>query len=206
MPISINGLGVLSDDEYHAVAPKNLYDEMLSLPNGGRLFMGETPDAECLWMNQTLRLVEAADRGRSSLVTTDRFDVRVDLYCHNLEAAEGVMEYRIPLSDNEIARWDKNAWLDLADAVFFTFDALAKGERVLVNCQAGLNRSGLVTALALIAYGYSPENAIEQIRSKRSRICLANGSFEHFLLTRGAVFAKAAIDHPDDLPIPEPTP
>jgi protein-tyrosine phosphatase len=37
----------------------------------------------------------------------------------------------------------------------------------LVHCQAGLNRSGLVTALALIRGGMQPEQAIAKIRQQR---------------------------------------
>lgn len=45
---------------------------------------------------------------------------------------------------------------------------LAKGRKVLVTCLAGINRSGLVVALALHkAYGYSGRTCIEIVRSRR---------------------------------------
>ena len=53
----------------------------------------------------------------------------------------------------------------------------------LVHCQAGLNRSGLVSALALILDGKTPENAISMLRNKRSPAVLCNRAFEEWLLT-----------------------
>ena len=193
MPIQIAGLGVLSDDEYHAVSPKALHNLMLDLPNGGRLYMGETPDHEDRWFNPALRHVKPEDHAPSTYVTPERFDVRVDLYGGGLAAAEGVAEYVIRLGDSDIRKWEPVSMLDLADAVFFAFEGLANGERVLVNCQAGLNRSGLVTALVLIAYGFTPEKAIEHIRVNRAELCLVNQSFVNFLVTEGPRFAKNAL-------------
>jgi hypothetical protein len=52
----------------------------------------------------------------------------------------------------------------------------------LVHCQAGLNRSALVVALALIRDGRSPKHAIELLRAKRSPAVLCNPAFEAWLL------------------------
>lgn len=60
-------------------------------------------------------------------------------------------------------------------------DCRANGP-TLVHCQAGLNRSSLVVARALILGGMPPRTAIEQIRRKRSPVCLCNPSFETWLL------------------------
>lgn len=61
-------------------------------------------------------------------------------------------------------------------------DALDRGGKVLVHCQAGLNRSNLVTALALIKRGSSPADAIALLREKRSPVVLCNRAFESWLL------------------------
>lgn len=53
----------------------------------------------------------------------------------------------------------------------------------LVHCQAGLNRSGLVTALALIKDGRTPREAIDLLREKRSPLVLCNETFENWLLS-----------------------
>lgn len=52
---------------------------------------------------------------------------------------------------------------------------------VLVHCQAGLNRSSLVAARALMLAGASADEAIRQIREARSPACLCNPLFEDFL-------------------------
>lgn len=52
----------------------------------------------------------------------------------------------------------------------------------LVHCQAGLNRSALVVATALVLEGYQPATAIELLRDVRSEAVLCNPSFERWLL------------------------
>jgi protein-tyrosine phosphatase len=54
--------------------------------------------------------------------------------------------------------------------------------KVLCHCQAGLNRSSLISGLALILDGYEPEEAIRLLRTSRSPAVLCNGSFERWLL------------------------
>lgn len=63
-------------------------------------------------------------------------------------------------------------------------EALHEGGNVLVHCQAGINRSNLLAASALVKMGYTPEDAIGLLREKRSRLVLANKTFEDFLLNR----------------------
>lgn len=53
---------------------------------------------------------------------------------------------------------------------------------VYVHCQAGLNRSGLVTGLSLIESGMSPSGAIDLLRTSRSKYVLCNPVFEQWLL------------------------
>ena len=53
-----------------------------------------------------------------------------------------------------------------------------EGRTVLIHCEAGQNRSGLLTALYLIRYrGYGPEAAIALVQEKRGPNALWNGSF-----------------------------
>jgi hypothetical protein len=61
--------------------------------------------------------------------------------------------------------------------------ALDRGDKVLVHCQAGLNRSNLIAALALIKRGRTPADAITLLRDRRSPAVLCNGAFESWLLT-----------------------
>ena len=54
----------------------------------------------------------------------------------------------------------------------------------LVHCQAGLNRSALVAATALIMGGMKPVDAIALLREKRCDAVLCNPAFEKWLLER----------------------
>ena len=71
---------------------------------------------------------------------------------------------------------------DSADQTFEQIEQLARWVNlcrttgpVLVHCQAGLNRSSLVAARALILEGMSADDAIMTVRTKRSPACLCNG-------------------------------
>ena len=62
--------------------------------------------------------------------------------------------------------------------------ALADGKTVLVTCLAGLNRSGLISAMSLMeAYGMSADDAILKVREARGPNALCNHSFTRFLRT-----------------------
>ncbi len=62
-----------------------------------------------------------------------------------------------------------SAWLD-------------DGQRILVRCKAGLNRSGLVVARTLVERGVDPGEAIRLIRRRRHRRALNNQAFVAWLL------------------------
>lgn len=60
-----------------------------------------------------------------------------------------------------------------------------KDGKTLVHCQAGLNRSNLISGLALIKQGMAPGDAINLLREKRSPVVLCNEAFENWLMTQG---------------------
>src|SRR3954452_525404 len=103
------------------------------------------------------------------------YDAVVTLYAWAQPVPWEVEELRYGFGDCDIAladtdrilraaRWARRRW--------------RSGDRVLIRCQAGLNRSGLVAALVLMLEGYDAEDAIALIRQQRSRWCLCN---EHFV-------------------------
>jgi len=71
---------------------------------------------------------------------------------------------------------------DVADQVV---ESLTHG-KTLVHCQAGLNRSGLISALVLVKLGRSPADAIALLREKRHAVVLCNATFESWLLEQVA--------------------
>lgn len=60
-------------------------------------------------------------------------------------------------------------------------EAVGDGRRVLVRCSGGLNRSGLVVALALVRLGRSSEEAMELVRAARGPWALTNPGFVAYL-------------------------
>lgn len=66
---------------------------------------------------------------------------------------------------------------------FRVIEWLEEGHTTLVHCQAGLNRSALVSArVIMLREGVGAIDAINLIRQKRSAICFCNQGFEQFLL------------------------
>lgn len=90
----------------------------------------------------------------------------------------GVLVLRLPIEDAPIS-WDD--WVRAVDVATRVSGVRARGGRVLSTCQAGLNRSGLVSALSLIILdGMSPPTAIARVRSRRPG-ALFNESFVRVL-------------------------
>lgn len=109
------------------------------------------------------------------------FDVSVDLGGWDQSANMAGQRYVFLLMDDIPSIRDPDAVHMLGIRVASMVDC---GERVVVNCAAGLNRSGLVVGRALIALGHRPSEAIELIRAARGPRALFNRTFEQFLLER----------------------
>ena len=152
--------------------PKTLFNEIL--PN---LYMGGTLDSKTIDRAQSLKEFEG-ERD---------FDCIVTLYAWAAPADWGVEERRLGFPDaqiieeylepiHEMAEWAHSRW--------------KSGKRVLIRCQAGWNRSGLVMALVLIKHGLNPRDAISLIREKRSPHALCNQDFVNFLERSGDLASK----------------
>jgi hypothetical protein len=89
-----------------------------------------------------------------------------------------VKEMRFGFWDSNMADFDP---ADLLDIVTVTHRQWKAGTQVLVRCQAGLNRSGLVMALVLIREGYTADDAIALIRMRRGSSALCNHQFVAWL-------------------------
>lgn len=149
--------------------PDSLYSEIA--PN---LFMGGTDDLDVIQL-------PARNRKRDELP----FEAIVTMYAWARPADWRVQEFRYGVPDASIADIDLRR---LREAVDFGFNRWKSGDRVLVRCQAGLNRSGLVTALILMLDGLSAKDAIKTIRTNRAQLALFNHDFVTWLLTEGANF------------------
>ena len=147
-----------------------LYSEVA--PN---LFMGGTDDNATIDQAQPLRHFEGGNE----------FDCVVTLYAWAAPANWGVEERRFGFPDANIIEEYIPTILELAQ---WAHTKWASGKKVNIRCQAGLNRSGLVTALTLMISGMSADQAIDTLRAKRSSYALCNGEYEHWLLTEADAY------------------
>jgi len=151
-----------------------MYPQLYSMvaPN---LFQGGTDDLDVIHLAQT------NNRPRVDLP----FDAIVTMYAWARPADWNIQEFRYGVPDASIKDIDLSR---LRQAVEFGYDRWKQGDRVLVRCQAGLNRSGLVLALILIKDGLTPAHAIERIRINRGPDALFNENFHAWLLKDGESF------------------
>ena len=139
-----------------------------------------------LWQGGTDDYDVIGAPGHSPNRVTDRhFDSVYTLYARANAASWNVKEIRYGFADGDMTDFDPER--DLYFAVREAHADWKAGKRVLIRCQAGLNRSGLVMALVLIREGYSPEDAVELIRATRGDIALCNNTFVRWLTNRADV-------------------
>ena len=123
------------------------------------------------------------------LILPDFVDFTLSLFPWTEYEFEHELKERVTVEmyDSEEQTFDQVA--ELADWV----NRRRQEGTVLVNCQAGLNRSSLVIATALIASGEvrTGQEAIDLIRARRDPACLCNPAFEAHIrgLTAEAIVA-----------------
>lgn len=135
-----------------------------------------------LWMGGTADRDELAAGQLRPHINPAHFDTVVTLYGYAKPVDWYVKELRLAFYDHNEVDLDHH---DLRQVVNSAHRDWQQGKRVLVRCQAGWNRSGLIMALILIKDGLKPQEAIDLIRNKRSERALCNSSFVNWLLTRG---------------------
>lgn len=92
----------------------------------------------------------------------EQWDAVIDLH-GGAPALENIDLYvRWPIEDGPAPEF--STLVALADLVE---DLRRNGKRVLIHCAAGINRSGLLSAAALIRGGHDPEDAIARVREAR---------------------------------------
>ncbi len=154
--------------------PSKLFTEIS--PN---LFMGGTEDSDVIHYPQ-LNKAARVDLPFDSIIT---------MYAWARPADWRVQEFRYGIPDARIEDIDLRR---LKQAVEFGYNQWLSGDRVLVRCQAGLNRSGLVTALILMSTGLDAETAIDLIRTNRGEHALCNSEYEAWLKSNGQTFLSPA--------------
>lgn len=88
----------------------------------------------------------------------------------------------VPLNDDELTGPEAERATRGAQRVACT---LAEGKKVLVTCMEGRNRSGLVSAIALVLRcgmsGYDAQRLVQKRRQTPSGMALSNPSFQRYL-------------------------
>jgi protein-tyrosine phosphatase len=122
-------------------------------------------------------IAEGLYQGGSWVTPTEEdFDAVLTLYASSEPVSHLIHHREWHILDAGVPSEDQ-----LAGATRWVRDHWQRGRRVLVRCQAGLNRSGLVVARTLIEAGATPDSAIQLIRLKRSGYALCNRRFEAYL-------------------------
>ena len=145
--------------------PESLYSEIVS-----GLWMGGT--AEDDWVADGKELTDF-NHGID-------FDAVVTLFSWAHPMPWGIEELRWGFADGHTDLVDK---IKLFRVVDWAYERWQSGDKTLIRCQAGLNRSGLITAMVLMKADYSVKEAIELIRTKRAAIALFNNHFVDYLIS-----------------------
>jgi len=134
------------------------------------LWMGGTADDD--WVDSPAPLHPVSD--------TSGFTAVVTLFAWARPMGWNVEELRFGFADADPRLTDMGRVLLTAE---WALTRWQEGQQVLIRCQAGLNRSGLVTALVLILAGRTAREAITLLRERRSPFALCNAHFIDWLMT-----------------------
>lgn len=118
---------------------------------------------------------DVRSQSATACVVTDEFDLVVSLTTRaGFGPDEGIEHVVLRLADAAIDPSTADRVDEVAGRVA---DAVRDGQRVLVRCAGGLNRSGLVVASALVRAGCTPDEAIAAVRAARGPWALTNPGF-----------------------------
>lgn len=145
--------------------PKELYSEILP-----GLWMGGTDDDDTTDIGKEL----------PKLAHEVPFDAVVTLFAWAHPMPWGIEELRWGFADGDMSYVDEVRLHRVAE---WAYDRWQAGDRVLIRCQAGMNRSGLITVLVLMRGGHTAEGAIKMVREKRSEVVLFNDHFVDYLVS-----------------------
>ncbi len=91
-------------------------------------------------------------------------------------------QYRVPVDDNLQKEEIRNMYVWAPEIMAKLIGEYKRGETILVHCHAGMQRSAAVVAMLLMTmYGYTKEEAIRYIKSKRPIAFFPSANFEQAL-------------------------
>lgn len=157
----------------------DLHSKILS-----NLFLGGTDDEDT---------VLDSKRKRKPFITKKDFDTVITAYAWANPCDWGVKEIRTTFYDGDMTDIDFDS---IYQTVEIAYADWRNGLRVLLRCQMGANRSGLLMTLVLRKHGYTSKDAIALLREKRSSWVLSNSVFENYLLNLDAKGAEGPTGRP----------
>ncbi|MFX0573828.1 protein-tyrosine phosphatase family protein [Nocardia nepalensis] len=146
----------------------------------------QTPDADAPWHEIVPQLWMGghhygSDGVRVPAVVGTEFDVVISLFqADGHGPGPGVEHHNLAIPDAALHAEQLAAARELAA---IAAAAVRAHRTVMVRCQYGYNRSGLVVAQTLLDLGYSVDDAIALIRRRRSPYALNNEFFVNYLTT-----------------------
>ena len=168
MTNTVENLTVVNDSltapRYAIEYPTELYSEILE-----GLWIGGTDDDD-VDVQKTVPAIQKKD-----------FDTVFTAYAWANPCDWFVKEIRYGFYDSHVQGEAGFKPEELDDIASMAYADWKKGKKVLFRCQAGLNRSSLCAALVLMKDGYTADDAINLIRSKRSKYALFNKTFVDYL-------------------------
>jgi protein-tyrosine phosphatase len=141
-----------------------------------------SPIRDGLWMGGTYEVSVDGSRHAPN-ISVDSFDTVVTLFADAPPVSAGVKEFRLGFEDQETLDVDLTSLYQLVQLAHTEW---VSGNRVLIRCEGGWNRSGLVTALVLMMTGELAKDAVAELRSQRGPLVLSNQAFERWLLAEAA--------------------
>lgn len=76
---------------------------------------------------------------------------------------------------------EDETWVRIRSAVDEVVKRWRDGQKVLIRCQAGYNRSGMMMAFALMRLGINADESVQRMRRIRGRHVLINHVFEGYV-------------------------
>lgn len=120
----------------------------------------------------------------STVSKDETWDYVVSAYVTSDEESWPRCDQRLVLFGDTEKGLDEKTWDRIKSVSKEIVDRWRSGQKVLVRCQAGYNRSGLIMALVLMRLGYTADEAIHKIRWRRGRHALINRVFERYVHER----------------------
>lgn len=112
-------------------------------------------------------------------VVTDEFDIVVSLFrLWGYGPSQGVQHVYFQMDDADLDPEHHTSLDKIAEVIVYE---LSQQKKILVRCQAGMNRSGLVVGLAMLKMGWSVDDILKRLRAARSPYVLFNQDFVRYL-------------------------